>query len=148
MASWGTANVTNYGAVGAGAGNHSHRPIQPRSIAIRQMLCRACKNLEGSSPDGFHSINSVREQLELLNPLREEPLVEKEILDLCETEGNSNNGGGYFDIRLENDGRYFIRFEPDAPIRSVGAPGDIGSPVVGSSGLSRFPPGIPAPGGF
>jgi hypothetical protein len=94
-------------------------------------------------------MSSVREQLEHLYPLREEPLAEKEILDLCETEGNSNNGGGYFDIRLESDDRYFIRFEPDVPnVRPIGAPGDIGSPVVGSSNISRFPPGIPAPGGF
>lgn len=149
MAGWGTTNVANYGAVGAGAGNHGHRPIQPRSIAVRQMLCRACKNLEGSSPDGFHSINSIREQIEHLNPPREEPVTDTEILDLCETEGNPNNGGGYFDVRLESDGRKFIRFEPDVPThRSVGAPGDIGSPVVGSSGMSRFPPGIPTPGGF
>jgi hypothetical protein len=113
------------------------------------MLCRACRNLEGSSPDGFHSINSIREQIEHLNPPREEPVLEKEILDLCETEGNPNNGGGYFDVRLESDGRKFIRFEPDVPThRSVGAPGDIGSPIVGSSGMSRFPPGIPTPGGF
>lgn len=152
MAGWGTTNIANFGAIGGGAGPQGHRPGQPRSIAVRQMLCTACKNLEGASPDGFHSMNAIREQIERLNPPRDEPVLEKEILDLCETEGNPNNGGGYFDVRQEGDGRISIRFEPDVPSnhRSVGAPGDIGSPVVGNIGVSRFPglPGIPTPGGF
>jgi actin-related protein len=152
MAGWGTTPIINYGAIGAGAGAHGPRPGQPRSVAVRQMLCTACKNLEGASPDGFHSINAIREQIERLNPPRDEPISEKELLDLCETEGNPNNGGGYFDVRQESDGRILIRFEPDVPSnhRTVGAPGDIGSPVVGSIGVSRFPgpPGIPTPSGF
>jgi hypothetical protein len=116
------------------------------------MICRACKNLEGSTPDGFHDINAVRDQVGHLNPPREEPVSEKELLDICETEGNSANGGGSFEVRNDSNGRCMIRYEADLPSnhRLVCASGDIGSPIVGGSGMSRFPgpPGISAPGGF
>jgi hypothetical protein len=153
MGGWGNHAPNGFG----GVSGLPIRPSQPRSVAVRLMLCRACKILEGSSPDGFHQINAVRDQIERLNPPRDESVSDKELLDLCETEGNPNNGGGFFDIRTEADGRILIRYEPDAPstYRSVGAPGDnpIGSPVVGAAGMipiSRFPgvgpPGISAPG--
>lgn len=119
------------------------------------MLCRACKSLDGSTPDNYHKIHSVREQLERLGAGRDEPLSDQQILDLCETEGNPNNGGGYFEVRYDNEGRPSIHYDSDLPSppanhRPVGVPGEIGSPVVGGSGISRFsgPPGIPAPGGF
>lgn len=104
------------------------------------MLCRACKNLEGTTPDGFFDINLVQEQVDLINPPGDQPVSEKELLDICETEGNAINGGGSFDIR-EDGGNHSIRFENDIlpPHRPVGAPGEIGSPIVGGGGISRFP---------
>jgi hypothetical protein len=141
MGGW--PNAGNFGPMG-GAGV---RPSQPRSVAVRLMLCSACKNLEGTTPDDFYSIDAIRDQIERMNSPRDDPISDKELLDLCETEGNPNNGGGYFDIRNELDGRQSIRYEPDAPThyRSVGAPGDIGSPIANNNmGPSRFgPPGIP-----
>jgi hypothetical protein len=151
LGGWGNSVALNYGAVGGGP----HRGSQPRSVAIRMMLCRACKTLDGSNPDNYHKIHSVREQLERLGAGRDEPLSDQQILDLCETEGNPNNGGGYFEVRYDNEGRPSIHYDSDLPSppanhRPVGVPGEIGSPVVGGSGISRFsgPPGIPAPGGF
>jgi hypothetical protein len=149
MGGWGAPPPSGFGAVG-GAPN---RPSQPRSVAVRLMLCRACKILEGTSQDSFHSINAIREQVERLGSPRDERITDKEFLDLCETEGNINNGGGSFEVREEDDGRIFIRHDPgitSAP-RPLGAPGEIGSPVVGGiQPMSRFPgpPGISAPGGF
>lgn len=142
MGGWGGPPSGGFGAVG-GAPN---RPSQPRSIAVRLMLCRACKNLEGASPDDFHSISSIRDQVERLSSARDERITEKELLELCETEGNVNNGGGSFEIRDEGDGRIAIRYLGITPTpRPVGAPGEIGSPVAGSiQPMSRFPgpPGV------
>ncbi|KAH8808120.1 salt tolerance down-regulator-domain-containing protein [Xylogone sp. PMI_703] len=127
------------------------RPTQPRSVAIRLMMIKACRNLQGSTSDGFFDINAVKEQMDLLHVSRDESVSEKELLDICDTEGNSINGGGSFDVR--NDaGHISIRYESDAPVnhRPVGAPGEIGSPIVGSGGISRFPgppPGL-TQGGF
>jgi len=146
MSGWANSTPSGFG----GVGGMPTRPSQPRSVAVRLMLCRACKILEGSSPDNFHAITAVREQIDRLNS-RDEPVSEKELLDLCETEGNPTNGGGFFDVRNE-DGRVLIRYEADTgpSHRPVGAPGDIGSPIVGSASMmpmNRFPPGISAPGG-
>lgn len=129
---WGSSPTSSFGAVGGA-------PMrQPRSVAVRLMLCRACKALEGSTPDGFNDINVIKEQVDLINPPGETPVSEGELLDICETEGNLINGGGAFDIR--QDGKsHSIRYENDTPAhhRAVGAPGEIGSPIVG--GASRFP---------
>ncbi|KAI9738960.1 MAG: Stress response protein nst1 [Claussenomyces sp. TS43310] len=148
MGGW--SNSGSFGAVGGS----NVRPSQPRSVAVRLMLCNACKNLEGSSPDGFIDITTIRDQLERLNPPRDEPISDKELLDLCETEGNPNNGGGYFDVRIEGEGHTLIRYEPEISShgRPIGAPGEIGSPIV-SSGMAPIPhfggsQGISTPGGF
>jgi hypothetical protein len=128
---------SSFGAVG---GSSAIRPSQPhgRSIAVRLMLCRACKKLEGSSPDGYADINAI---IDYLNSSGEGHVSEREILDICETEGNSQNGGGSFDVRKDSNNRYSIRHEIDLPSshRPVGAPGEIGSPIVGAGGISRFP---------
>ncbi|TAQ84250.1 hypothetical protein B7494_g7421 [Chlorociboria aeruginascens] len=140
---WGPTPNGSFGAVG---GVQTIRPSQPRSVAVRLMICRACRNLEGSTPDGFYDINVIKEQLDLFNP-GEQPVAEQEVLDICETEGNAINGGGTFAIIKDSNGHYSIRYEADAPSNQRhGAPGEIGSPVVGSSG--RFPPGLGGPNPF
>ncbi|PBP16249.1 stress response protein NST1 [Diplocarpon rosae] len=116
------------------------RSSQSRPVAVRLMICRACKNLQGTSQDGFFDIKLVKEQVDSLNPPGEQPVSERELLDICETEGNAVNGGGSFDIR-EDGSRHSIRYESDTlpPNRPLGAPGEIGSPIVGGGGMSRFP---------
>lgn len=127
----------------------------PHSVGVRLMLCRACRSLEGHSADNFHSLASVREQVARYKGPLENPVSDKEILDLCETEGNATNGGGFFDVKYDADGQPLIRYEPvdSMTMRGpAGVPGDIGSPIVGSANVtplsSRFPsgpPGIPGP---
>jgi hypothetical protein len=143
MGGWGPPSGGSFGAVG---GAQAIRPSQPRSVVIRLLIYQACKTLEGSNPDGFYDINAIKEQVNTGNSL-EQLASEQEILDICETEGNAINGGGSFDIRKDNNGHYSIRYEDDmlAPHRPVGAPGEIGSPIVGGGGISRFtgpPPGF------
>jgi hypothetical protein len=143
MGGWGPPAGSSFGAVG---GAQPIRPSQPRSVVIRLLICQACKTLEGSNPDGYYDINAIKEQVDQASQL-DQPVSEQELLDICETEGSAINGGGSFDIRKENKGHYSIRYEDDlpAPHRPVGAPGEIGSPIIGSAGISRFtgpPPGF------
>ncbi|RDW94399.1 stress response protein NST1 [Coleophoma crateriformis] len=139
LGGWGAPPNASFGSMN---GAPAMRPSQPRSVAVRLMICRACKNLNGTTSDGFLDISTIKEQVDQLNPLHEQPVTEKELLDICDTEGNANNGGGSFEIRNER----FVRYESDVPShRSMGAPGEIGSPIVGGGErISRFagPPGL------
>jgi hypothetical protein len=128
------------------------RPNQPRSVAIRQMLCRTCKELAEDykladvksefGKDGYIALEAVKAQIDLLNS--GEPVTESELLDICDTEGNHLNGGGNFDVRRDRMGNAVIRWVSgngslDAPLlqRAVGAgPGDIGSPSIGGGSFS------------
>jgi len=117
---------------------------EPRTVAVRKMLCRACKALamdasaKGEENNGFIPVEKVKEQVDLFNG---QPVDEKELLDMCETEGNDINGGGSFDVQEDEPGKRFIRYVSNngrtnsQPLihRAVGAPGEIGSPIVGGS---------------
>ena len=144
LGGWGaTSPNTSFG----GNGPQNVRPTQPRGVAVRLNICRACKNLEGTTSDGFYDVNAVKDQVAQLSSPGEAPLTDKELLDFCETEGNSMNGGGSFDIRNNGNGQFSIRHEIDLPSshRPAGGHGEIGSPIVGGGGISRFsgpPPGF------
>ncbi|KAI5865127.1 hypothetical protein GGS23DRAFT_557812 [Durotheca rogersii] len=122
------------------------RVSQPRPVAVRQMLVRACKDLEsrGANFNGYIDLPAIKGHVDAMNPPAAEPVSEKELLDMCETEGNGQNGGGSFEVRRDEHGTLFIRFEagrglaPAAFPRSVGAPGEIGSPVVGAGSPNNY----------
>lgn len=112
---------------------------QPASV-VRQKLCNVCRDLAMQDPatDGFIPLSSVHEvikdQIEF-NPLGNGPLTDNDILALCETEGTMINGGGNFDVH-EDDNSKSIRWNPEKTPLSMGgfgAPGQIGSPIMGSS---------------
>ncbi|KAK3390591.1 salt tolerance down-regulator-domain-containing protein [Podospora didyma] len=119
-----------------------HSVSVPRSVHVRKMLSRACRELADSeskkvdgSEDGFISLDNIRAQVQLINS--GQPVDEAELLDMCETEGNEVNGGGSFDVREDRSGKMSIRYVDDGRSnprphrRAVGAPGEIGSPIVG-----------------
>jgi hypothetical protein len=138
---FGSAN-SSFGAVG---GSQNMRSSQPhgRSVAVRLALCRACKHFDGSTPDGWIELELIKDQVNYM--AFEEGLVsEKELLDICETEGNAVNGGGSFEVRKDENDHFSIRYESDlAPHhRPLGAPGQIGSPVVGRGMAFSGPPGF------
>jgi hypothetical protein len=116
-------------------GGSSMRASLPRPVTVRLMICRACKELDGSTPDGFYDIDTIKAHIEQLHP----PVSEDELIDICGTEGNPSNGGGYLDIRRDGKGHISIRHEIDALTQRLSAPGEIGSPIVGG-GSARFPP--------
>ncbi|ROW14098.1 hypothetical protein VPNG_04144 [Cytospora leucostoma] len=117
-------------------------PVRPpASVAIRQILCNVCRDLAIKEPakDGLIPLNSVQEAMKTyvdFNPMGDGPLTEDDILALCETEGTQANGGGNFDVHDGEATSKSIRWNPDKtphPLGAFGAPGHIGSPVLGSS---------------
>lgn len=85
------------------------------------MLRRACEELaadarankpEGmaESGDEFVELDKIKNRVEALN--HGHAVEEKELLDICETEGNDVNGGGGFDVRDDHQGSKSIRFVP------------------------------------
>lgn len=121
------------------------------------MVSQACKQLTANNPaktgNGFHNINTVLRQVEQLKPLNEAPAQIQEMLDICDTEGNPQNGGGSFIIRDEGPRGIFVRFDTDDAAQVSGrGPGEIGSPIQGNS-TPAFRPFHPtsntiAPSGF
>jgi hypothetical protein len=89
----------------------------------------------------------VLRQVELLKPGNEGPISFRELLDICDTEGNPQNGGGSFTIETHEPNGYYVKFEPgrNRSMSARGAAGDIGSPIT-----SFLAPGAriaPSPGG-
>ncbi|GJC83056.1 stress response protein NST1 [Colletotrichum liriopes] len=102
----------------------------PRSVTVRLMLCRACKELQAHDADNsesFVDLAAIKAEVDQLS--RTEAISEDDLLDLAETEGNAHNGGA----PLKFGGTQTV----PASTRAVGAPGEIGSPIIGS-GTAAF----------
>lgn len=130
-----------------GAGSN-HRTHASRPVAIRLLVIQAIKHLNSMSPSkyapGFHEVNRLLRQVEQLKSPNEPPIALNEMIDICDTEGSPQNGGGSFIIKEDGSGSRYVKFEQDSssPLsshRGSFVPGDIGSPVPASS--------IPAPFG-
>ncbi|KAH0545186.1 hypothetical protein GP486_008466 [Trichoglossum hirsutum] len=151
----GWSNANSFGVIGGGAG----RPGTSRPVHVRLMVCQACKQLTTSKKNGdeFHEISAVLRQIDQMRPTNEAPVQMKELLDICETEGDVQNGGGVFTIQKDAQGRTFVKHEVDegmaGPARGNMAPGEIGSPIPNSSVPAAFRafqsgPGVASPSGF
>lgn len=117
------------------------RSHAPRPVAIRLLLAQACRQLTsapGGAPDGFHAVQKVLRQVEQIKPAQESPIPLDELLAICDTEGNPQNGGGNFEVRNEGPRGQFVKFEPDSEFGTRSAVGDIGSPVIGHSQPAAF----------
>ena len=116
---------------------------QPRHVAVRLMLCKACKDLSSTGNcdgEGFTDLSSVRAQVEAQSG--DSSVTAQDLMNLCDTEGSPSNGGGSFDVRRDANGagKHTIRWVPDAGMQSqfrsaVGAPGEIGSPLAGYASM-------------
>lgn len=122
-----------------GFGSLGHRPSGPtRPLTIRLALCQACKQLSVREPtkDDYHPVDSILHQIESARPTIDSPITLKEIEDICETEGDAQNGGGLLHVRHEGN-TFAVKFEPDAATpktaRAPAALGEIGSPMPGHS---------------
>jgi hypothetical protein len=125
---------------------------QSRPLTIRLAICQACKQLGANNPsaDGFHDINAILRQMTALQPPPSHPELEA----ICETEGDSQNGGGELSARKSASGGEVIAIKwtpdngtPNDQGRNSHADlGEIGSPMPSR----RSPAGIgfERPGGF
>ncbi|KAK2750981.1 Stress response protein nst1 [Myotisia sp. PD_48] len=140
-ASWGSGSGMGWSGGAFGIIGGPHRLNTSRPVTIRLLVCQACKQLSASSPSGgysFHNATQVLRQIEQLNPALEVPISLEEMLDICDTEGNSQNGGGSLIVKNEGPRGNFVKFEPDNAMAASGvkntiSPGDIGSPIPGNS---------------
>jgi len=127
------------------------------------MACKVCQ--EHSTSSGDNSQPQFLERSQVLKGMFDAappgilPIDQREIDDLVEVEGDSQNGGGSFVIDRDQNGNTLIKFEPgDGNAGGVGKqipmipPGEIGSPsIIGSfpsgAGFSGpIPPMGPPPG--
>lgn len=93
-----------------------------------------------------------------MKPANEGTISLQEMLDICDTEGNNQNGGGFFIIESPEKTSTFVKFDPGRNTSMStrgGVPGDIGSPIPGSvfpgfGGIRPYQPsgGLHNPPGF
>jgi hypothetical protein len=130
----------------AAPGGH-HRPHTSRPVTIRLLVIQACKQLDSmTSPhkgaESFHDVNLVLGQVEQLRSPSQLPISLDELLDICDTEGSPQNGGGSFLVKDTPTGKSVL-FEPDPNSAASGhrgsiVPGDIGSPIPNNSHPAPF----------
>ncbi|KAF3491530.1 caldesmon [Arthroderma uncinatum] len=149
-ASWGAGPSPTWANNAFGVIGRPHHSYPPRPVTIRLLVSQACKQLSANSPggSGFHSTNQVLRQIEQLNSPLDTPVSLDEMLDICDTEGNPQNGGGSLIVDFAGPRGTFIKFEPDSTSPLSGtkpntSPGDIGSPVSRNS----YPANIGSGGG-
>ncbi|RAL15544.1 putative stress response protein Nst1 [Aspergillus homomorphus CBS 101889] len=138
---WGTGPGSGWSTNAFGPGVH-HRAHTSRPVTIRLLVIQACKQLNMMSPskgaDGYHDVKVVLRQVEQLRSPSEPSISLKEMLDICDTEGNTQNGGGSFSTKSDETGDY-VKFESGTPINASSGhrgsivPGEIGSPIPSHS---------------
>jgi hypothetical protein len=113
-----------------------------RPVILRSLICQSCKALSNNTTEGipsgfgFHSIDAVMRHIEQMKAPLESPPQRHEFLEICDTEGNAQNGGGTLILQEERTRGTCVKWIPErVPGRVIGGPGEIGSPIVGSSML-------------
>ncbi|KAI9372662.1 salt tolerance down-regulator-domain-containing protein [Aspergillus egyptiacus] len=136
-----------------------HRAHTSRAVVIRLLVIQACKQLTATGAskdtDGYHDVDAILRLVEQLRPPTEDSISREDILEIFDTEGNAQNGGGSFVTKINEETKTvaLVKFEPDtnsatAGHRSSVVPGEIGSPIIGSSlpaiGGLATPPSFPS----
>ncbi|KAJ6166646.1 hypothetical protein N7470_002093 [Penicillium chermesinum] len=138
---WPHPQPHNVFAAGGHLRGHTSRPV-----TIRLLMIQACKHLNAVSPQsgsgGYHNVDVLLSQVEQLRASSEPAITLNEMLEICDTEGNHQNGGGQFSVKEEGSTRY-VKFDPEPNSAVSGhrgslVPGDIGSPVPGNSNPAAF----------
>ncbi|KAL7937303.1 hypothetical protein V8C35DRAFT_292137 [Trichoderma chlorosporum] len=115
---------------------------QPRHVTVRLLLSQACKELTNTASadkEGYVDLGDIKSHVSLMSG--DPNILEQDLLNLCDTVGSLSNGGGSFDVKQDAIGLKRIRWVPDTDeglnphFRAVGAPGEIGSPLVGHASL-------------
>ena len=81
-------------------------------------------------------MDAVLHQIERMKPSNENPIQLEEVIEICDTEGNQQNGGGFFTLRKDNQRGVLVRFDLGGTKQGDGrsgiAPGEIGGPMPGN----------------
>ncbi len=164
--SW--SNTNAFGIIGGPS-----RPSLSRPVNVRLLIVQACKQLTAAkkSPDGYHELGTLLRQIDQIRPASEPAVQMAEMLEICETEGDAQNGGGFFSIKSEGPsmaapgligqgsstpglaqgvaqgmGRTFVRYEPGGNTAGLGARGGSIAPgEIGSPVPSASMPSFGAP---
>ena len=156
-------NGNAFGSVGA-----TNRSSAPRGLRIRMMVCATCNKLTAFSPNsqGWHVADQVLQEIQVTMPRNEPNVHIMEMLQFCDTEGNAQNGGGWFEFRGHEKAGFLLKHHAEANGAMTGRggppPGEIGSPITGglggggnnnllpSNGQTSFqqPGGFPPSSGF
>ena len=146
-------------AFGAIGGGQIHRPAGVglnRPLTIRLAVCQACKQLTQANHgegDGFYNVDILLRQIDSNRPMLDSPPTLREIEEICETEGDSQNGGGELSVRKDGPGdKFSVKWAPDATTpdqsRGLSGLGEIGSPMPNKASPSGFgAPGMGRGGG-
>ncbi|KAF8460357.1 salt tolerance down-regulator-domain-containing protein [Kalaharituber pfeilii] len=117
---------------------------ETRLDQIRLLACKVCQEHSGPNNSFLEQGMVLKAMTAAAPPELQLPILQREIDDLVEVEGDAQNGGGSFIIDRDQHGNTLIKFEPsdlDADRDKVAMiPGEIGSP----STIGSFPSG----GGF
>lgn len=128
----GTGN--GFGSIGSSGHQNS---VTQRAITVRTLIANSCQKLTARSPIGpmnsWHTLESVLRDVNITKPQQVGVVEQAEILALCETVGNTQNGGGNFEVYSEPGVGILIRFTPGRT-PSMGVGGEIVSPIGGPSG--------------
>jgi len=126
---------TPFGSLGS-APQSMQRSHAPRPVAVRLLLKEACRRLAappGISRDNGFPVHAVLRQLEQLQALGEPSVSMDEMLGICDTEGNAQNGGGTFEVHIDAQRGQVIKYEEVSAAPPRGSAGDIGSPLPSHS---------------
>ena len=160
--SWGSAlNSSAWSHNNAFGSLGGARPSGPnRPLSIRLAVCQACRQLTQTAGEEYHDAQLLQRQIDANGSLPDNPPSLKEIEDICDTEGDAQNGGGMLYVRHDGGptgAAFSVRFEPDSGTPNTGRPsvqlGEIGSPIPGNS-MPAFSRGfgsigsLASPGGY
>jgi len=133
-------------------GGQIHRPSAGgvnRPLTIRLAVCQSCRQLSarGDGDEGFHDVDRLLQQIDSNRPMLDSPPSLSEIEEICETEGDGQNGGGELRVRKNHGGELVaVKWEQTVPAPDQGRGqtglGEIGSPMPTRSS----PAGFGAPG--
>ena len=161
-ASWSSASGAHWSNSNHAFGNMPNMNRHSRLVTLRLLVCQACKILSHGSMEGipsgfgYHSVHDVLKHIETAKP-ESGGVQMPEFLAVCETEGNTINGGGMLVVQEERSRGTCVKWVPEilpgnGRMYGGSGPGEIGSPVVGSAmpfgGGRGFPPSHAAGGGL
>ena len=129
------------------------RSTGPRALRVRHLVSTICDKWTVINPasQGWHVIDQVCNELQIMMPRNEPAVPIREMLQICYTEGNAQNGGGLFQFDNTDKPPFLMKHITDTNGAMNGKagppPGDIGSPNSGGGigGNNLVPIGGQAP---